>query len=673
MIEPTGADRRSPSRGPFRLPTWLVAAVLGLSAVPLALGWVGLSLGVDHPQTATTLAGMRGPFVHTLLEWTGVLAAFFTALLSLVHYRLERDPVTPVIGVALFCAGWVDAFHVLAADRLIGAAAPTDDLLAFTWAVARGFHALILLVGPAVFVLWTSGRLGAVRQRVVWVGGILLVLASIVVTLTASSATVPAAWFPDQAVRRPWDIVPLGLFILAGAVVYPSFHRRYGSVFTHALLISTVPALASQLHMAFGSAALFDHHFNAAHALKALAYLVPFAGLTADYMDTLSIVRRQTRELDLVQDALGSLERRETTILETTSDGVVGLDRGGHITFANRAAVALLGRTALELRELRLVDLVVPEDPFDRAALDRALQGGHPHQADDLHLEQADGGRVPVELHANPVRQGDEIQGAVVTVRDITSRRARERQLQETSQRLMFVNHRLVRTNEQLEQFAYIASHDLKAPLRAVASLATWIEEDLGDGKSPEVSEHLRLLRGRVRRMDRLLQDLLTFARLGQEQPKLEQVDVAELVRSVVQLQAPPEGMAVEPAGVLPVFETAATPLKHVLMNLVGNAIRHHDRAQGRIEISCEPDARWLRFRVADDGPGIPADYHEKVFRVLTTLQPRDSRETSGMGLAIVKKLIEDVGGSVHIEDNCPRGTAFVFTWPQHWTETHPS
>jgi len=489
-------------------------------------------------------------------------------------------------------------------------------------------------------------------------------------TLTLSTTTVPDAWFPNQALRRPWDIVPLGLFLLAGAVVYPSFHRRYGSVFTHALLISTVPALASQLHMAFGSAALFDHHFNAAHALKALAYLVPFAGLTADYMDTLSIVRRQDRELDLVQDALGSLERREDTILDTTSDGVVGLDRAGHVTFANRAASGLLGRTPLELRQARLVELVVPEDPFDRAALQRALDGGLSHWSDELHLEHADGSRVPVELQANPVLQDDRIQGAVVTFRDVSARRAREIQLQETSQRLMFVNHRLTRTNEQLEQFAYIASHDLKAPLRAVASLATWIEEDLGDGKSPEVTEHLRLLRGRVKRMERLLQDLLTFARLGQEEPKLEQVDVGELVRSVAQLQAPPDGMVVAPAGVLPVFETARTPLAHVLMNLVGNAISHHDRAEGRVEIRCEPVGAWMRFRVADDGPGIPADYHDKVFRVFTTLQPRDSHETSGMGLAIVKKLIEDAGGAVHIEDNLPRGTAFVFTWPLRWTES---
>ncbi len=670
MSEGSGAERRSPSRGPFRLPSWVVGVVLGLSALPLTWGWVGLDLGVLDPEASTTLAGLRGPFVHTLLEWTGVLAAFFTALLSLVHYRLERDPVTPVIGVSLLCAGWLDAFHVLAADRLIGATAPTEDFLAFSWALARSFHALILLVGPVVFALWTAGRLGAVRQRVVSVGGLLLVLTTVIGTALLASVEVPPSWFPDAPLRRPWDMVPLGLFVLAGAVVYPSFHRRYGSVFTHALLISTVPALAGQLHMAFGSAALFDHHFNAAHGLKALSYLVPFIGLTTDYMDTLSIVRRQTRELDLVQDALGSLERRETTILETTSDGVVGLDRAGHVTFANRAAAELLGRSALELRELRLVDLVVPEDPFDRAALERALEGGQPHQADELHLEREDGERIPVELQANPVLRDDRIQGAVVTFRDMTGRRARERELQETSQRLMFVNHQLMRTNDQLEQFAYIASHDLKAPLRAVASLAGWIEEDLGDGKSPEVSEHLRLLRGRVKRMERLLQDLLTFARLGQEQVKVEKVDLGELVRSVETLQAPPEGMAVVPVGVLPVVETARTPLEHVLMNLVGNAIRHHDRPEGRVEVSCEPAGRFLRFRVADDGPGIPADYHDKVFRVLTTLQPRDSRETSGMGLTIVKKLIEDAGGAVHIEDNSPRGTAFVFTWPQRWTES---
>lgn len=663
-------DRRSPSRGPFRLPGWLVATVCGLSATPLILGLLGLDLGVVSPGASDSLRMHRGAFVHTLLEWSGVLAAFFTALLSFVHYRLERDPVTPVIGVALLCAGWVDAFHVLAADQLVGTTAVTEDFLAFTWAIARGFHALILLVGPSVFYLWSSGRLRAGRRQFVWIGSLLMIAVSVAISLSATTESVPESWFPNSGLRRPWDILPLGLYVLAGGVVYPAFHRRYGSVFTHALLISTAPAIASQLHMAFGSAALFDHHFNAAHGLKALAYLVPFAGLTADYMDTLAIVRRQSRELDLVQDALGTLKRRETTILDTTSDGVVGLDRRGRITFSNRAATELLERSALELGQLDLVDLVVPEDPFDRAALQRALEGGQPHVADDLHLEQAGGGRIPVELLSNPVRETDQLVGAVVTFRDVTGRRARERALQEASQRLMIVNHRLMRTNEQLEQFAYIASHDLKAPLRAVVSLATWIEEDLGDGGSPQVTEHLRLLRGRVTRMERLLQDLLQFARVGQEELHLEQVDVAELVRGVAQLQAPPEGMVVEPVGVLPVFETARTPLEHVLMNLVGNAISHHDRAAGHIAVGCERDGPWMRFRVSDDGPGIPADYHDKVFRVFSTLQPRDSREASGMGLAIVKKLVENAGGAVTIEANAPRGTTFVFTWPHRWLES---
>ena len=502
MSAPTGLERRSSSRGPFRLPPWVVGSVLFLSAVPLISGWAGLDLGTGGATPNSTLVGLRGPLSHSILEWTGVLAACFTALLSLVHYRLERDPVTPVMAIALLCAGGIDAFHVLTANSLIAHKVPTEDFLAFTWALARGFHALVLLIGPVVFALWTTGRLSRARRRLLVGFGVSVLVASILLTLAMSMTTLPDAWFPDQLLRRPWDLVPLGLFVLAGTVVYPAFHYRYGSIFTHALLISTVPALASQFHMVFGSEALFDHHFNAAHALKILAYLVPFAGLTADYMDNLFIVRRQDRELDLVQDALGSLERRETTILETTSDGVVGLDRSGLISFTNRAASLLLARAPLELRQFKLTDLVFAEDPFDRIALQRALDSGLSFWSEELLLVRQDGEHIPVELQTNPVLQEDLIQGAVVTFRDVSVRRARESQLQETSQRLRFVNQQLTRTNEQLEQFAYIASHDLKAPLRAVANLATWIEEDLGDGRSPEVSEHLRLLRGRVKRME---------------------------------------------------------------------------------------------------------------------------------------------------------------------------
>ncbi len=329
MTSPDGQDRRSPSRGPFRLPVWMVVVVLVSCAMPLVLRLSGVDLGVDPPPdaipedlTASDVlhVQLRGAFVHTLLEWSGVLAAFFTALLSLVHYRLERDPVTPVIGIALFCAGWMDAFHILAADRLLAGTVPSEDFVPFTWALARTFHALVLLVGPSVFYLWSRGQGKTARRLLVWTGLGLVGLASLLLFLSATTTSVPQSLFPDHPLRRPWDIVPLGLFTLAGGLVYPVFHRRYGSIFTHALLISTVPAIVSQLHMAFGNAALYDHDFASAHLLKLLSYMVPFAGLTLDYFDTLAVVRRQSRELGLIQDTLGTLERREHTILQTTAD-----------------------------------------------------------------------------------------------------------------------------------------------------------------------------------------------------------------------------------------------------------------------------------------------------------------------------------------------------------------
>ncbi len=656
----------------------MVATVLVACALPMALRLAGFDLGIDPPPelvpgTELTLdvlhRQLRGGFLHTLLEWSGVLAAFFTALLSLVHYRLERDPVTPVIGIALFCAGWMDLFHILAADRLLASAGPSEDFVPFTWALARTFHALVLLVGPTVFYLWSKGRSRTAKRLLLWVGLGLLILSSIVIFLSATTTTVPRSFFPDHPLRRPWDIVPLGLFALAGGLVYPSFHRRYGSVFTHALLISTVPAVISQLHMAFGNAALYDHDFSAAHLLKLLSYLVPFAGLTMDYFDTLAIVHRQSRELGLIQDALGSLERREDTILQTTADGVVGLDRAGRFTFANPAAARMLQRTPRELAQCFLVDIVDPMEPGVRGRLQGALVSGEALDVEEAPLGREDGSWFPAGLTFTPVIEDGRPSGAVVTFRDITGRKKRESEIRDQSERLWRMNRQLSRSNEDLEQFAYVASHDLKAPLRAVASLATWIEEDLGDHTNDEVQDHIRLLKSRVRRMERLLADLLHFARAGRADPRIRRIDVTELVRGVAQLQAPPEGFEVVPVGVMPVFDTATTPLEHVLMNLVGNAINHHDRATGRIEVCCEEAGPWMRFSVSDDGPGIPADYHEQVFRVLTTLKPRDTREASGMGLAIVKKLVEGAGGTVSIEPNQPRGTTFVFTWPRRWGE----
>jgi signal transduction histidine kinase len=225
----------------------------------------------------------------------------------------------------------------------------------------------------------------------------------------------------------------------------------------------------------------------------------------------------------------------------------------------------------------------------------------------------------------------------------------------------------LARANAELERFAYAVSHDLKAPLQAIDKLSTWIEEDLDGRLEGSTVEHMNLLRGRVARMEGLLDGLLEYARAGRSSAGAESLDTAQLIEEIAQLLGPPAGFEIVGEAPLPTLETARAPFQQVLQNLIANGFKHHDREQGRITVAARRDHDGWEFEVRDDGPGISPDFHDKVFAIFQTLKPRDQLEAAGMGLAIVKKVIEEVGGRVSIDRHEGRGTTVRFTWPERW------
>lgn len=221
----------------------------------------------------------------------------------------------------------------------------------------------------------------------------------------------------------------------------------------------------------------------------------------------------------------------------------------------------------------------------------------------------------------------------------------------------------LQKANKALDEFVYVASHDLKAPLRAVESLSVLIGKAVSGSLPPEKQEYLDLMRNRINRMEKLLNDLLEYSRVGRLQAKIEKVRISEMLKDIVQLLAPPTSFKVIVPENLPTIVTARTPLEQALRNLISNAIKHHDRQDGRIEVSVLERDQELEFCIADDGAGIPSEFHQKIFQMFQTLRPRDEVEGSGMGLALVKKIVEEQGGRIWLESEIGQGTKFYFTW----------
>jgi light-regulated signal transduction histidine kinase (bacteriophytochrome) len=224
----------------------------------------------------------------------------------------------------------------------------------------------------------------------------------------------------------------------------------------------------------------------------------------------------------------------------------------------------------------------------------------------------------------------------------------------------------LMRSNADLEEFAYLASHDLKAPLRGIANLAQWISEDTAVTANPETAENLRLLHNRVTRLQMLLDGLLAYSRVGRTHAAAEEVDIAVLVDDIVAMLAPPPGFVVACEGEMSVIRTHRVPIRVVLENLIGNALKHHDRTEGRVTVAMRRLHGMVEFRVGDDGPGISSWFHDRIFMIFETLASREDTVSSGIGLAIVKKKVAGHGGRIRVESAPPaRGSTFIFTWQE--------
>jgi light-regulated signal transduction histidine kinase (bacteriophytochrome) len=222
-----------------------------------------------------------------------------------------------------------------------------------------------------------------------------------------------------------------------------------------------------------------------------------------------------------------------------------------------------------------------------------------------------------------------------------------------------------------LNQFAYVASHDLKAPLRGIGNLAQWVEEDLGEAMTPGAREHIRVLLSRVRRMDSLIDGILAYAKAGRGEGHREDVDVGQLVQEVLELVSPPSGsVAVTVAPDLPRVSAVRAPFQQVWMNLLGNAFKHARREGAAVSVRAVDRQTAWEFAVADNGPGIAPQYHQRVFGIFQTLAARDKLEGTGIGLATVKKLVESEGGRVWVESDVGQGATFRFTWPKVGTRS---
>ena len=361
------------------------------------------------------------------------------------------------------------------------------------------------------------------------------------------------------------------------------------------------------------------------------------------------------REREQIEDVLHKNEEEQFKVMIRTSlDAFLITDMHGRILEVNDAYCQMTGYSRKELKKMSRADIEVVETPQETARYtDKLLEMGS-HRF-ETRKRRKDGRIQIVEVSSNYSKLNG---GRIYSfMRDITERK----QAEEKQASLL---REIESANEELKNFAYVVSHDLKAPLRAISSLADWLATDYADKFDDAGREHMRLLINRVRRMDGLIDGILLYSRVGRVKETISAVDLSRLVAEVIDSLAPPAGITVSIENTLPTVMAEPTRMLQIFQNLLSNAIKYMDKPAGKIRIACSDEGRQWKFSVSDSGPGIKQQHFGKIFQLFQTLAPRDRVESTGVGLALVKKIVEMYGGHVWVESTVGEGSTFFFTLP---------
>jgi len=604
-----------------KLPTAFIAIAIFICLFPSICNLFGIDFGTPgHPldtRIISTLAdskltdtlhhSLAGSFTHTILEWSAFCTAIFTVILAFVYFHSERDVTTPIIAVALFCAGIMDAFHTLAADRLIEVVADNQNLIPFTWALCRLCNIILTLIGASLFLVSKPQKLEKDISFILIISLLFGLVAYGIIHFCAVSTQLPATTFPNSIITRPWDVAPLILFAIAGLFVYPKFYSLYPSLFSHALIVSTIPNVFVQAHMAFGSTALFDNHFNIAHFLKIIAYLIPLTGLVLDYSYTHQAVKHANHQLShtiaeqekievalrqseillkrknqKLKQALGQLKQAQSQLIQAEQMSGLGQIVGGIAYEINNPVNFICGnishvKTYLE-DLLKLLQLYRDQYPQTTEEIEAEIEN---IELDFLLKD------LPKTLSS--MKMGtDRIRQIVLSLRNFS--------------RLDEAECKDVDLHDGLESTLVILNHRLKQGIAIV--------KEYGD---------LPLIECYPSQLNQVWMNCLSNA-----------IDALESTQAIARKSH---------------SESRKTEQSY------------------QITIKTQKlDSQTIQITIGDNGPGIPAAIVEKIFAPFFTTKPIG--KGTGLGLSICYQIVDKHGGAIEVSSQPGKGTIFTIALP---------
>ncbi|MBL7185621.1 MAG: CBS domain-containing protein [Phycisphaerae bacterium] len=370
-----------------------------------------------------------------------------------------------------------------------------------------------------------------------------------------------------------------------------------------------------------------------------------------------------------VSSKLKAEEEQNLSSLEESKNNIYTTDLDGMITYVNPAFMKLL---EVSNPEELIGQPFLPEhfglDSQARETFLRELEKGS-IESRELALKTSQGNRIYVTVFPSVTKDiRRAINGSQGIVYDVTAKkelvalREAEEKLENVNKDLASAVRELQRTNKELAEFAHIAAHDLRTPLRVMGTLADWISTGYGDKLDEQGKEQLRLLVGKARQMSALIDDILQYSRLGQDNRKRQPIELNAILSEIIASIAPPDNIEIAVENNLPTIMFEETQVLQVFQNLLSNAVKYMDKPKGQIKVGCAEEDNFWRFSVADNGPGIEERYFERIFKVFQTLSLCNSVESTGIGLSIVRKIAELNGGNAWVESEVGKGSTFFFT-----------
>lgn len=628
---------------------------------------------------AVSLGSYSNPTFHTLTEIFTVIIGFSAFIVALNTYEISQDSYLTFLGIVFAFVSIFELLHVLS---YIGIDILGMRSLNITWmlsAIARVLQSISLLVSFLFYKRKLNITLCITVYSVITallIGGLLYL---------GNSFRQYTEVLCSTEIFQYMEFLASILFMAALIILLINRSNSNNRVYKY-MLLSLLSSVAVDVIL------IMDNSMNSslsigAHILKFIAFFCIYKAVIQNTLQNpidsifyeLDRMKNELAEknyeisksneelksdiddLHMIEKLLRKSKAWSRAIFEGSPVGIALLNINGAVIEVNPALERILGYSASKLKDMGIRNVTYIDDAENDIRLYNDLIEGN---IDSYNIEKRyirkDEKLIWANVKMSYIQNiGEDFQFIIAMIEDITQQKETEEQ-----------QHKLVKkleeTNEELDNFAYIVSHDLKAPLRGIGSLANWLITDYKDKLDQEGMDIINLMENRVERLKNFIDGILQYSRVTRVKENYVDIDLNKLVSEVIELICPPQNIHIKIEIILPVIKGERIYIEQVFQNLISNSIKFMDKPEGHISIDFEDIGSYWKFGVADNGIGIDEKYFNKIFMIFQTLQPRDKFESTGVGLSIVKKIVETNGGKIWLKSEIGKGTTFYFTIPKN-------